>query len=116
VVAALHGQGAVSTSLGIGGGVFAASTSYAAGGSPQFVAVADVNGDSTGDLLVANFQSNSISLLAGRGDGTFQSQVQLGVGANTTPHGIAAGDLNGDGKPDLAVADAGSNTVAGPAE
>ena len=66
--------------------------------------------------LVPNFQSNSISLLAGRGDGTFQSQVQLGVGANTTPHGIAAGDLNGDGKPDLAVADAGSNTVAGPAE
>src|SRR2546422_7885441 len=47
--------------------------------------------------------------LLGNGDGTFQAPLVVGVGIN--PRFVAVGDFNGDGKPDLAVANWGSNTV-----
>jgi hypothetical protein len=48
-------------------------------------------------------------VLLGKGDGTFQKHVDYGTGPS--PSGLAAGDLNGDGKTDLAIANSGANTV-----
>jgi len=59
---------------------------------------------------VANAWSHNVSVLLGNGDGTFQAAVNYGVGAD--PYSVAIGDLNGDVKPDLAVANAGSADVA----
>src|SRR2546428_10007115 len=59
------------------------------------------------DLAVANYCSNDVSVLLGNGDGTFQPALTFGAGSS--PTSVAVGDVNGDGKPDLAVANAVTN-------
>jgi type II secretory pathway component GspD/PulD (secretin) len=100
-------------------------TDYDVGKGPVGVAIADYNGDGHPDLAVAN-QDGTISILFGNGDGTFQAEaspcslptcIQIpGVtsGSTTTaavPSGIVTADFNGDGFPDLAVADSANNRV-----
>jgi hypothetical protein len=54
------------------------------------------------DLVVANSAANTVSVLFGNGDGTFQSRVNYGTGP--TPASVAIGDLSADGKPDVVTA------------
>jgi len=90
--------------------LFLPAVTYRSGGSyPVSVAVADVNGDGKPDLLVANSQSGTLSVLLGNGDGTFQTAVSYGSGGSFTTS-VVAGDVNGDGKLDLVVTNA-SNAV-----
>ena len=70
----------------------------------------DFNGDGNPDLAVVNAGSNSVSILLGNGDGTFQASQSYTVGSY--PYSIAVADFNGDGKPDLAVSDFYSSTVS----
>src|SRR5262249_55381291 len=65
-------------------------------------AVADFNGDGIPDLAVANSQSDNISILLGKGDGTFAPAQNYLVGGY--PQSIALGDFDGDGIPDLVTA------------
>jgi hypothetical protein len=88
----------------------ATDVTYAVGTKPTSVAVGDFNGDGKLDLVTANSGSNTVSILLGNGDGTFQSAVSYGVG--TAPSSVAAGDFNGDGKLDLVTANSGSNNVS----
>src|SRR5262249_11390671 len=62
-------------------------------------------------LIVANLNSNSLSLLLGRGDGTFQPARDITVARR--PHSVIVGDFNGDGILDLAVANS-SGTYPNP--
>jgi uncharacterized repeat protein (TIGR01451 family) len=107
----------VSVMLGNGDGTFqTALHSKVAGpnddptGGPTYVAVGDFNGDGKLDLVTANSNNATISVLLGNGDGTFQKSVAYTVGS--TPVRIAIGDFNGDGKPDLVVTNSGSSTVS----
>src|SRR5258705_9568763 len=50
------------------------------------------------------------SVLLGNGDGTFVAKVDYGTGSY--PVSVAVGDVSGDGKPDLAVANVGSYSVS----
>ncbi len=85
----------------------------AVGGRAGGVAVADFDGDGLLDLAVANFMSDppptgpstvtNVSVLKSLGNGAFAEAVPYFVG-NRDFHDVAAGDLNGDGKPDLVVA------------
>jgi hypothetical protein len=99
--------------LGNGDGTFQAAVHYAVGSGPRSVAVGDFNGDGKPDLAVANsdFISGigSISVLLGNGDGTFQAAVNYAAGSR--PASVAVGDFNGDGRPDLAVANLGNNVT-----
>ena len=105
----------VSVLLGKGDGTFQAAVNYGAGTAPQSVAPGDFNGDGKIDLAVANYGppqggGGSVSVLLGNGDGTFQSAVNYTAGF--APFEVTAGDLNGDGKADLAIANSGSNNLS----
>jgi hypothetical protein len=99
---------AVGVLLGNGNGTFQAAVIYGSGGNsgpfwPVSIAIADVNGDHKPDLVVANGGSNTVGVLLGNGDGTFQPAVTYGSGA-FYPVSVAVADLNGDGKADIVVA------------
>ena len=69
----------------------------------------DFNNDGVQDLAVTSDTGDTVSVLLGNHDGTFQAQRQYPVGA--APIDIAVGDFNGDGIFDLAIANADSNNV-----
>jgi hypothetical protein len=117
----------VSVLLGNGDGTFQPQVQYTVGMAPKSVAVADLNGDGIPDLAVANFcgitadnctSAGTVSILLGRGDGTFQSAVNYDTGYQ--PQSVVVGDFNNDGIPDMAAAnycgsyycDANSSTVS----
>jgi len=89
---------------------FITRVDYAAGTNPASVAVGDFNRDGVPDVAVANYGSNTVSVLLGNGDGTFQPALTLAADAN--PEFVAVGDFNRDGVPDLVVACSGSNSVS----
>jgi len=69
-------------------------------------AIADLNGDGAPDLVVGNGGPSTVSVLLGRGDGTFPVARSFDVAGG--PAAILVGDLNGDGAPDLAVPNDGA--------
>ncbi len=79
------------------------------GNGPVSVAVADFNGDGIPDLVVVNSQDNTVSVLLGKGDGTFPTNDAISIG--NQPVFVVTGDFNNDGIPDIAVANQGSDTV-----
>src|SRR5690348_10608836 len=78
------------------GGGFTLVGTFLVDASPRGVALGDLNGDGKLDLVVASYQSNqTVSVLLGNGDGTFQPQVRYSVGSGPFAAGIA--DVNLDG-------------------
>ena len=102
-----------STSGSIITGSFAAKVDFASGGGPYSVAIGDLDGDGKPDLAVANLVGNTVSVLRNTstyGSISFAARVYFATG--TRPIRVAIGDLDGDGKPDLAVTNQDSNTVS----
>jgi hypothetical protein len=102
--------GSMSVLMGNGDGTFQSAQSYISDGSlAQSLGVGDWNGDKKTDLAVVNqCQSDltctgTVTILLGNGDGTFQVPPNYNS-AGYDADAVAVGDLNGDGKPDLVVA------------
>lgn len=102
----------VSILLGNGDGTFKARTDSPAGPFANWMAAGDFNGDGKPDLAVSNAGGGAgpLSILLGNGNGTLQAPVAYEAAA--FPCCIASGDLNGDGKLDLAIPTSGN--TAGP--
>jgi hypothetical protein len=100
----------VSIFLGNGDGTFQPERFYPSllGVQGGGLVAADFNLD--GKIDLALISANSVSILPGNGDGSFQAAQAFAVESN--PSGIVKGYFNNDTKPDLAVSNAGSNTVS----
>ena len=105
--------GTIAVLLGNGDGTFQAQNTFAAGYVTKSLAVADLNGDGKPDLVVGNLQSKTgtytVSVVLGNGDGTFQSRRTFASGK--VPSSVVVGDVNGDGKPDLVVANSNYKAI-----
>jgi hypothetical protein len=74
------------------------------GKGPGFIAIADVNHDGKPDLLVANIEDGTLSVLLGDGKGHFTPAPGSPFPCNPNPNDIVVVDMNGDGNPDLVIA------------
>jgi Calx-beta domain/FG-GAP-like repeat/FG-GAP repeat len=104
----------VSVLLSNANGSLQTAQQFATGSGPRNVAVGDLNNDGNQDLVTAN-GGGDVSVLLGKGNGTFQSplsvtlptQMPSGYTGTTPleqlPLAVAVGDMNADGKLDLVV-------------
>jgi Ca2+-binding RTX toxin-like protein len=118
---------AVSVLPGNGDGTFGAAQTTAAGSGLRSAAAGDFNGDGKLDLAVtssvttwngtSNVPTGSVLVLLNNtavagGPVTFQAARSFSTVTNLTPGAVAVGDLNGDGKADVAAAQAGGGNVS----
>lgn len=116
-IATANYSGTVSVILNLGldgGGAwlgFGAAINTAAGSTPNAVAAGDFNSDGKADIACANRNSNNVTVLLNLGTdggGTWQGwTTSTPIAVGTQPYFIAAADLNGDSKADIAVPNAG---------
>ena len=98
----------VSVLLNNGNGTFGTPASYGSGTNPSSVAAADLNGDGKIDLAVGS--GARASVLLNLGNGTFAAAVNYNFSTGYNGNGwVVIGDVNGDGRPDLAA-----NTLTDP--
>jgi hypothetical protein len=103
----LGGPVQVSVYLNDGTGHFTFNNSHPIGTTlTRQMATVDLNSDGKLDLIVPDPSNSAVAVLYGNGDGTFQPAVDFpaAVPGQTAPTGVAIGDFNKDGKPDIVVA------------
>src|SRR5262249_12533252 len=106
LVVANHNSQNIAVFLGNGDGTFASPVTYTVGNNPLSIAVGFFNNDTALDLAVANYGSGTVSVLLNKNDGTggfvLDANYVTNAGGNQA-YQVTVGDVNADGKDDLAV-------------
>ena len=113
IIIANYGSDNVGVRLNLGNGMFTGQTTYStgSGSEPYSVIVADVNGDNKPDIIVADSGTNNVGVLLNLGNTMFTSQTTYSTGGSSSPQSVVTADINGDNKPDIIVANSGTNNV-----
>jgi PASTA domain/FG-GAP-like repeat/FG-GAP repeat len=112
IAGSLSGSPAVAVLLNQGNGMFSGELDYTLPSPVVSLVSGDFNGDGITDIAVGvnpgpgNTGTSGVYVLFGKTDGTFAQPVKIDASLN--PTGLAAADINGDGKADLVVADEGA--------
>ncbi len=85
---------------------------YTVGNGPYATTIADFDGDGIPDVAEVDIDGGDVSTLFGNGDGTFRPGATYSTGF--IPEHVVAGDLNGDGRPELVVSNTGTNAPPEP--
>ncbi|CAF1509288.1 unnamed protein product, partial [Adineta ricciae] len=98
---------------GFGNTSFDVITTYdsISGSHPSVVVIADIDKDNQSDLLVTNYDTNSINILSGYSSQPSVRQMTYFVGYSSRPSSVVVFDFNGDGKLDAAVNNFGRSTI-----
>jgi hypothetical protein len=97
--------------LNNGSGTLANGTDTGVAGDPVSVAIGNLHGGSTNDVVSADNGTSALSVLKNNGTGTLTLQgTTYGTGA--FPSSIALGDFNGDGKLDAVTANSESGSAS----
>jgi hypothetical protein len=87
--------------LGNGRGEFEEPNDFLLGRGGDRLNLADLNGDTLPDLAIVNDTQDTVSVLSGRADGTFDERIDFAV--RDTTRDVASGDIDGDGATDLVL-------------
>lgn len=114
-----HTGQSVSVLAATGAGQFAPAQTYAIAPEqermefkpwPWGIVLGDVNGDGHPDIVTANTQNDTVSVLVNDGDGAFPQYLNYGAGAR--PGAAAIADIDGDGRADVITANRDNNDVS----
>ncbi|CAF1425762.1 unnamed protein product [Adineta steineri] len=99
--------------LGYGNITFTNQTTYSTGSNstPYFLAIGDFNNDTQLDIVTANYQSDTISIFLGYGNGKFANQTSYSTGSSSSPCSVVVGYFNNDNKLDIGVVNYNNNKL-----
>jgi len=114
VVAPDSASALVNVVLGKGDGTFLAANTFPCGPNATDVKLADLNGDGLLDMVATNDNGpgkpGTVAVLTGKGDGAFNAYLTFATGMG--PHAVSIGDVDGDARPDLVVANKDDDSVS----
>ncbi len=105
-----YNDGTISVLIGNGDGTFQTQKTFPANGAPEIVRVAGTNATGAPYLAVAN-EYSGVTIMTGDGSGNFSPTNFYPIGGNTDLQDMAVADFNGDGLPDIAVANGPDNSI-----
>lgn len=105
-------SGTVAVLLGNANGTFGTAANFVVGNSADALAMGDLNSDGMLDVVTANraYLDASVTVLLGKGDGSFEGRVDYAVGLE--PASLQIADLDGDGILDIVTANEDGDSVS----
>jgi hypothetical protein len=92
------------TRLNTGSGTYGSESTYPTGAGPANITLADLNGDTYSDVIVAEKGvpgSSGLSVFMNQGDGSLGVRIYLAIVTAHVPYQVSTGDLDMDGSPDI---------------